>query len=477
MQRKLTEKDNLGYLGTRAQEQMLKSLIENNKLYVDVHKYLNEEAFTEPIVKKFIHILNDRYEKSGIIPTYRDLEILIKDGSSTDEELQQARELVTKLKSDELNDGLSTATETIASRLKKLEYDNILKNAHITSMKRETYTDELTEDLIEKLSNLNGKEVSNGDLNMVEMLDKVLDSDMKEKIPTGINVIDEHLNGGIPRGSVGLLIAGTGVGKTTFGSIMCIRAACAGRKVLHIFFEDLVEDVARKYYANLTGRYTSEYSNKSDRKILAKEIMGVPEYKNALLNNIRPVRMDNGETTVADIKNYILKLINVYNWKPDMVFIDYMSCLRTSSDERIRMQNEHQALERAMKRIESMAQEFNIAIWVAQQTNRDEFVAETAKQRLGNIQGSFRMVQPASFALVLKREQEEDFNIASLYLDKCRGCARKEWKNIYLNNGNCQINFNYTPTENEDDLCYNEDMAFDPNNSQKYKAIIDNEIY
>lgn len=52
----------------------------------------------------------------------------------------------------------------------------------------------------------------------------------KERVRTGIKELDKQLNGGIPKGMLALLIAGTGVGKTTLGSIICCGSAVQGKK-------------------------------------------------------------------------------------------------------------------------------------------------------------------------------------------------------------------------------------------------------
>ena len=129
-----------------------------------------------------------------------------------------------------------------------------------------------------------------------------------------------------------------------------------------------------------------------------------------------------------------------------------------------------------------MAMEFNLAIWAEQQTNRDAFKADTANNRIGNVQGSFRITQPCSFILYLSRASDESgsYNRANLYLDKCRGCQPKSWENIYLNNGTCQINLsdkNIFEENNESDLLYNDDMAFDPANGDRYKSIIEGNTF
>ena len=129
-----------------------------------------------------------------------------------------------------------------------------------------------------------------------------------------------------------------------------------------------------------------------------------------------------------------------------------------------------------------MAMEFNLAIWAEQQTNRDAFKADTANNRIGNVQGSFRITQPCSFILYLSRASDESgsYNRANLYLDKCRGCQPKSWENIYLNNGTCQINLSDEGIQigyKKEDLEYNEDMAFDPTNGERFKSIINNEVF
>ena len=151
--------------------------------------------------------------------------------------------------------------------------------------------------------------------------------------------------------------------------------------------------------------------------------------------------MRNGETTVEDIMTEVRKLKTLEDWVPDLIFIDYFSCLRTTSNETIRMQNEWQAMERCMKKIELFANSENIAILVAQQTNRNGMDEDTANKRMANIQGSYRITQPASIILYLDRTGCEK-NRANLYIDKARGCdvnGKTDYENILLDNGTCQI--------------------------------------
>jgi hypothetical protein len=131
--------------------------------------------------------------------------------------------------------------------------------------------------------------------------------------------------------------------------------------------------------------------------------------------------------------------------------------METTSNETLKMQNECQTYERMTKRLESFASDYNIAIWIAQQTNRNGMIATTANQRMGNIQGSFRITQPCSAILYLDRSQEniQDRNKANLYLDKCRGGEPTAWEGIYLNNGTCDIDLSQPVNDPTDvDLIY-----------------------
>jgi len=59
-----------------------------------------------------------------------------------------------------------------------------------------------------------------------------------EKITSGIEELDEILNGGLYRDSITLIIGTTGSGKTTFGLHFAFRNALEGRRALFITFEE-----------------------------------------------------------------------------------------------------------------------------------------------------------------------------------------------------------------------------------------------
>lgn len=451
---KKIDKSSLNYLGDEAQMKLVKSLIEDKELFANVYPILNESQFTEPNLIQIVKYLKTFYSQTMCVPSYKDIEIFLKETAKDQDSINKLRSVFVRLRGDELNDGQKTATDACVETLKRNEALRVLKNG-IRSIDDNGYSTDKIARISDGLQNIE-KTADEGEAVMAyDLIDRVFSTTPSQRIPTGIKELDEQMKGGLPKKNIGLLIAGTGVGKTTMGSIICCNAAIAGYRVLHIFFEDTVEDIGKKYYSNITHRYTSDYTSVQDREKYKGEILGDPKVNYALRNNLLPCRMKNSETSVDDIKNFAHKLVAVKGWKPDMIFIDYISCLRTSTDSRIAIQNEFQALERCMKRIEAFSQDEDIAIWVAQQTNRDAFKEETsANQRIGNVQGSFRLTQPASFILYLNRNNSGgDINRANLYLDKCRGCEPKKWENIYLNNGNMEIDLSgYIGTDTKEEL-------------------------
>lgn len=438
MKTKLTDKETLAYLGTNAQYSIVKSLVEDTTLFKQTAEYLNPYAFTEKPLSIIIKIMTDAYNQNGVTLNYRELGYKLKDKAKDEAEYDSYRKAIMTLQDEKTDNGRAVATEIGIRHLKTLEMQRVLSNGLI-NLKNGGYTEDKMNSTVSQLQDIEKIKVAEDSLTAEELFDMVLSSTAAERVPTGIDTIDKAMNGGLPKGSLGLIIAGTGVGKTTFGSIMTIRMALAGKKVAHIFFEDKLPQIGAKYYAHLTGRWTIEYQNATEekKKVLTKEIMGNPEYREALAR-IKPKRMRNGEDRMEDIINYIRHLITS-GFKPDAVIIDYLSCIKLTSNQDLAANKEWELLEKGMKKLECFAQDEDIAIWVEQQTNRNGCQALTKNDRIGNVQGSFRVTQPASFIFYLERSETDKANLANLYMDKCRECEPTAWLDFPLNNGNCQI--------------------------------------
>ena len=93
--------------------------------------------------------------------------------------------------------------------------------------------------------------IGEGDEGTVEVfqnLEDVLKDDYRHPIPTGIDGIDNLLNGGLAKGELGVILAPTGVGKTTILTRFANTAFNMGYNVLQIFFEDNPKDYTKKTF-------------------------------------------------------------------------------------------------------------------------------------------------------------------------------------------------------------------------------------
>ena len=430
--------ENLLKFGVGGQRKLIKKILEDKVIFMDIIPSLKPKYFTDKGLQKVIKIIVDRFENKNKHTTFNDLEFILKNTNGNDYE--ELKDTFIKIKKEN-EDGTETATNECIEYLKRCEMVDILKRG-IESIKN-GYNIDKAGRIISQINDIERMaEITSS--NPIDLIDDVLTQSISEKIPTGIKELDEVMNGGLPKKSVGLLIAGTGVGKSTLSSIICCNAHQRGKKVLQIFFEDSKEDIARKHYAHLTGINTSKLNNLSNNSDYKQKILD--KYNGLNKKDIILQRMPNGTTSVEDIISLLHKLEHTQNWKPDMILIDYLSCMQTTNNETIRMTNEFQTFERMTKKIETLATDFDCAVWICQQTNRNGADIDNAKKRTANIQGSFRIIQPCSVVLYLDRTMTDgnDYNLANLYLDKNRGGSNGEWKNIYLNNGDCQIDLSNT---------------------------------
>lgn len=423
--------DDFGTYGSGFQYKVVNALIENVEFSEDVLNKINPKIFTIEPLRKVVETIQEYYNNNSKLPSWDSLSIYLKSRTVDDNEMLIMRDTFKTLKETDMSD-VSDVIVFAREIINRLETLRVLDNARKSI--KDGFTDDKLFNYVEQLQNINANSTDTS-FDLMSFLDSDVDYSVKKKVETGIPELDKCMNGGLKCGTLGLLIAGTGYGKTTLSSIMCCNALELGYKVMHIFFEDTKSEIACKYYAHLTGLYSTEFEKPEVRKANKEKIYSkVPD----LAKNLKLENMENGETTVQDIIAKVRHYERVEGWKPDMIFIDYFDCLRTSSNEKLRAEKSFEMQTRTIKQIESFAKKSGIAIWVAQQTNRNGLKSETASDRYSNVQGSIGLVQTSSAVLYLDRCGSE-LNYANLYLDKIRGGTPGEWTNIYLNNGTCQI--------------------------------------
>lgn len=442
-----TAKKDLEYFGDGMQYRFVKHLIENPDSFVEIEPYVNPKNFSDEGLVSIITVMKDFFEEKGRTPSYHDLEYHLKDIINDQDRLDKTYSAFCKIKNEkELEDGMETASEIGMKYVKEKEVIKQLENAK-ASFKNSGYSQERLERVLEGLENIEG--ASNASyVTPMSKFDEIMSEENAERVCSGVIPLDKAMKGGLARGTTGLLIAGTGVGKTTLFSIMACGSAIQGNNVLYVFFEDKDTDFCRKFYSNITGLPTDSFHADSPDKTKAENM--VRDYlrehedvRKAFTHNVRAMRLPNGETTVEQLKSKIRSMI-AKGWKPDIVFLDYIQCMKSSTDNKMSIEKEFATLDRCMKRLDSFAQEQNFALWVAQQTNRDGAKKESS-DRIGNVQGSFRLCQTASAILYLERDhdtEELDFNAINLYLDKMRGASVAKWIHTYMNNGTCQLDLN-----------------------------------
>jgi replicative DNA helicase len=272
-------------------------------------------------------------------------------------------------------------------------------------------------------------EVDKGTTDVFFNLDEVLNDDYRHPIPIGVAGIDNLLKGGLAKGEIGVILAPTGVGKSTFTTKIANHAFNLGYNVLQIFFEDNPKIIQRKHFTLWTGIHPDDMSENRD-EVMAK----VKHIKETMKNKLIMKKLPSDTVTMNQIKNQVRKMM-AEGIRVDMIILDYIDCVVPDK----MLGDEWKSEGSVMRGFESMCHELDIAGWTATQGNRNSISSEVVTtDQMG---GSIKKAQVGHVIItVAKSLQQKEMNLATIAITKSRiGKDGVVFENCKFDNGMLEI--------------------------------------
>ena len=95
---KQLDKSNIGYLDLGFQYKLAKIFVEDSKFFEDVASIVDQNAFTDTLLRKFVGTIKDYYSSENVIPSYDMINIILREKAKTKNDVEEVDELIKKLK-------------------------------------------------------------------------------------------------------------------------------------------------------------------------------------------------------------------------------------------------------------------------------------------------------------------------------------------------------------------------------------------
>nr|DAW74758.1 MAG TPA: DnaB-like replicative helicase [Ackermannviridae sp.] len=455
-------KIDLGYLGIDFQHKLVKLFFEDSTFFTMINPIVDQNMFTEDVLRRIVGFMKDRYNESGVAPTYVDMDLYIRvhvhDAITLDtilSTLQVLREIdlvgqdIVKSEADKFFKQ-QNLTKAINKSIEIVKEGNVSKYYDIEDLIRSALDTNVSLDM---------------GYNPMDGIDEALEENYRKVIPTGFSRLDKALYGGLGMGELGVIIAPSGVGKSSATTGFAASAATykckdndyRGFKVLHIHFEDEDVNIKRKYYGWLTGVDAIDLSKPEFKENVKSRLKNeLFEEAQMIKENLWCFHLPSGEVTVGRIEQIIKQGI-ARGFKPDLIIIDYFECLEYDSADKT--DSEWSKEGRTMRKLEALAHKYEVGLWVPIQGTKDSFDKEILGLSSGG--GSVKKIQIGHVIITLARTQEQKKNHrVTISLEKFRAGRMDDsvMPNVKFNNGTCRFEIDEDEDQALDFIAQQEDI-------------------
>ena len=423
-------------LGRDYQLDLFHEIITDNKFGETVIEVLDSKHFNVESYQKIITILRNYHKEHETILNFPNLRSQIHMEVSPEHSALRTQLLDTVQEIEDRKVTNKNVQEYVTKFCKMQSLKNVIQEI---SKKVERGVVEDYDQIEKKLKDaLIFKEVEDS-ITLYHDIDNVLSDDFRHPIPTGIEGIDQIMDGGLASGELALVIAPLGVGKTTFLTKVANEAYLTGKNVLQIFFEDKEKAIQRKHYTIMSKIPLSDISKTENNGIIKSRIEAI---KKRLLvdgeekNHLFLQKLPADGVTITKIKN-IIKKLNSKGTKIDLLVLDYVDCL--SLEKETNNSEEWSNEGKIMRLLETMIEEVGVACWTATQGNRASTSVEVV--RTENMGGSLKKAQIAHFIMSIgKTLEQKEANVATMSILKNRlGSDGMIFQNCKFHNGLLEI--------------------------------------
>ena len=397
---------NFEYLGNTFQLQLLNQIILDKDFSHSIIDVIEPTHFENKYFKTILQLVKEYYLKYECTPSYETLSQIVKS--------EFPQELMLKILNDTIKqiqdapiEGASFVQEKALKFCKQQELQKAIQKSQKILDNGEFENYEKLEELFRAAIQIG--EGGNKIEDVFNNLEDVLNEDFRHPIPLGIEGIDRLLKGGLAKGELGVILAPTGVGKTTILSKIANTAFNNGYNVLQIFFEDNPKVIQRKHFTMWTGIAPDELPLHREEVLEKARIV-----REEMTNKLYLKKLPSDQHTMNQIKNMVRKMVADGN-KIDLIVLDYIDCVLPDRN----LGDEWKSEGSVMRGYESMCHELGVAGWTATQGNRSSISSEVVTtDQMG---GSIKKAQVGHVIIsVAKTLQQKEMNLATIAITKSR---------------------------------------------------------
>jgi len=222
----------------------------------------------------------------------------------------------------------------------------------------------------------------------------------EERIEFNLDFLNRITKGGLPKKTLNILLAGTGVGKSL---AMCSFAAgnlASGKNVLYITMEMAEERIAERIDANMMNVTMDDLAEMS-KENYDKKIDKINRKTNGKLIIKEYPTSSAGS---ANFRHLLNELKIKKNFIPDIIYIDYLNICASSRIKYGSNINSYTLIKSIAEELRGLAVEFNVPIVSATQTTRTGFTSSDVG--LEDTSESFGLPATADFMIALISSEE-----------------------------------------------------------------------